>query len=157
MFEISHLFFPKNICVWLSSIRLDLKFEVLRSLSSLLSIFKNILFLIHDISASDSCDNDNNCRQSNWHYDYERIFFFVKMNHLWSSINHYGLVLINSIRLILNLNGHVVVVRRLLDLDVKVWVEFVRSSDVVLHIFAVYQSHWLISTTAGSVISFRYY
>jgi len=62
MFEISHLFFPKNICVWLSRIRLDLKFEVLRSLSSLLSIFKNILFLIHDISASDSCDNDNNCR-----------------------------------------------------------------------------------------------
>jgi len=157
MFEISHLFFPKNICVWLSRIRLDLKFEVLRSLSSLLSIFKNILFLIHDISASDSCDNDNNCRESNWHDKNERIFFFVKMNHLWSSINHYGLVLINSIRLILNLNGHVVVVRRLLDLDVKVWVEFVLSSDVVLHIFAVYQSHRLISTTAGSVISFRYY
>ena len=95
-----------------------------------------IRFLL--LAASYNTDDDNKDGKCNGNNNEEWILLFLNLDHLRSCINHYSLVLINSIRLILNLHCDIVVSDLLFDKNLKIWVEIVGSSLVALRIDSIH-------------------
>lgn len=130
--------------------RVDL--EVLLSLGSILGINKIPVLFVHAVSASDGPDNYNNDRESDWHDKHERIFLFLELNNLWVRLNNHSLGLDGGFSL--NTDCDVVVRHRLFNLNIKVRVEVVSSTDVCLGVFSIHNGYWLVCAPAAGSVSF---